>query len=404
MKRLWVVSELYYPEETSTGYYLTEIAEGLAGDFEVKVLCGQPNYFRRGLRAPRHETHNGVDITRCAGTTLNKDVIAFRLINMITLGMSAFVKALFKFKKSDIVLVVTTPPLMPLILAVAARLKGSAFVPLIHDNYPELAIAVKKLGANSLVSRMTRSVNKWLLGSARKIIVVGRDMKILVSEKIKNKKTPIVVIPNWAETDELEPRPRSENTLLKELGLMDRFVILYAGNMGHPNEMESIIECAGRLKDDHRFHFIFLGAGAKRKWLESEVEKKALKNVTLLPPKPRSEQNEFLNACDAGVISLVPGMWGVSMPSRTYNTLAVGKPIIAITETGSELAQVVEEDKVGWVAPPFQPDKLLEAIFQAYEEWDGFEEIRKRARDAAIKRYTLKTALEKYRQELSDCA
>jgi glycosyltransferase involved in cell wall biosynthesis len=96
-------------------------------------------------------------------------------------------------------------------------------------------------------------------------------------------------------------------------------------------------------------------------------------------------------------------MWGVSMPSRTYNTLAVGKPIIAVTETGSELAQVVEEDKVGWVAPPFQPDKLLEAIFKAYEEWDGFEEIRKRARDAAIKRYTLKTALERYREELGDC-
>ena len=98
-KRLWVVSELYYPEETSTGYYLTKIAEGLTGSFEVKVLCGQPNYFKRGVRAPSRETHKDVDIYRCAGTTLDKNVIAFRLVNMLTLGMSVFFKALFNFKK-----------------------------------------------------------------------------------------------------------------------------------------------------------------------------------------------------------------------------------------------------------------------------------------------------------------
>lgn len=263
MKRLWVVSELYYPEETSTGYYLTKIAEGLAGDFEVKVLCGQPNYFKRGVKAPWRETHKGVDIRRCAGTTLNKDVIAFRVVNMITLGLSAFFKALVNFRKNDIVLVVTTPPSMPFILAVASILKRAKYIPLIHDNYPELAIAAKKLRPNSIISRITRSINKWLFSCARKIIVVGRDMRILVSEKVKNKSIPIAVIPNWAETEVLEPRPREENVLLKELGLTERFVILYAGNMGHPNDMESVVDCVDKLKDDERFHFLFLGAGAK---------------------------------------------------------------------------------------------------------------------------------------------
>ena len=85
--RLWVVSELYYPEETSTGYYMTRIAEGLADDFDVKALCGQPNYSARGTRAARHEFHNGVEIFRAAGTTLDKNVIIFRLLNMITLGV-----------------------------------------------------------------------------------------------------------------------------------------------------------------------------------------------------------------------------------------------------------------------------------------------------------------------------
>src|SRR6187551_2601474 len=92
--RLWVVSELYYPEETSTGYYLTRIAEGLAEHRDVKVLCGQPTYSARGTVAPRHEIHKGVEIFRASGTTLDKNVIPFRLLNMVTLGMSIFLKAL----------------------------------------------------------------------------------------------------------------------------------------------------------------------------------------------------------------------------------------------------------------------------------------------------------------------
>src|SRR4030095_5798188 len=96
-QRLWVVTELYYPEETSTGYYLTRIAEGLANDFDVKVICGQPTYSARGPVAREQEVHKGVEIFRAAGTTLDKNVIPFRLLNMITLGMSVFFKGLSKF-------------------------------------------------------------------------------------------------------------------------------------------------------------------------------------------------------------------------------------------------------------------------------------------------------------------
>src|SRR5215217_3504826 len=118
--RLWVVTELYYPEETSTGYYLTRIAEGLSEDFDVKALCGQPTYSARGTIAPKHEIHNGVEIFRVSGTTLDKDVILFRLLNMLTLGLSVFFHALQNFRQGDKVLVVTTPPSMPFVVALAA--------------------------------------------------------------------------------------------------------------------------------------------------------------------------------------------------------------------------------------------------------------------------------------------
>ena len=399
-RTLWIVTELYYPEETSTGYYLTRIAEGLTPDFQVKVLCGQPNYSARGTKAPRHEIHKDVEIFRAAGTTLDKNVIIFRLINMLTLGLSVFFKALRNFKKGERILVVTTPPSLPFITAVAALIKGAGYVLLIHDNYPEILIAARKAKENSLLVDALNFFNRWLYKYASKIIVCGRDMFELVEKKTEGLDISIETIQNWAELENVKPLPRSENPLLKELDIEEKIVFLYAGNMGYPNDIESIIECAAKLKDDRRFCFVFLGAGVKRKWLEREVVEKSLTNVKILAPRPRSEQNVFLNACDVALVTLVKKMRGVSMPSRTYNILAAGKPILAVTETGSEITKVVEEDAVGWTVSPNEPEKLLEKILEIYDSRDDFEEMSRRARNSALEKYSLETAIEKYRTAL----
>ncbi len=399
-KTLWVVSELYYPEETSTGYYLTKIAEGLANDSQVKVLCGQPNYSGRGIRSPKNETHRGVEIFRAWGTTLDKNVIPFRLLNMLTLGLSIFFKALFKFKKGEKILVVTTPPILPFIIAAAARLRGARYVLLIHDNYPEILIAVGKAEENSRLVRILNALNRRLYRKASKIIVVGRDMRELLEEKTAGMNVPLEYIPNWAELEQVSPAPRQSNELLRELGLLDKFVFLYAGNMGHPNDLESLVACASLLAKPSDVHFIFLGAGAKRKWLEKEVRDNKFGNITLLAPRPRREQNIFLNACDVAVVSLVSKMKGVSMPSRTYNILAVGKPILALCETDSEVARVVVEDEVGWVAAPDAPQELARVIDKIREQKAALPSMEKRARDSAVEKYSLETAVRHYRKAL----
>lgn len=399
-RRLWVISEPYYPEETSTGYYLTRIAEGLTGDFDVKVICGQPTYSARGTIAPKHEVHNGVEIFRASGTTLDKNVIPFRLINMVTLGISVLVTALRRFRPGDNVLVVTTPPSMPFVAAVGALTKGASYTLLIHDNYPEILIATKKSKPGSLVVNTMSFFNRWLYKHASKIVVVGRDMRELLARKTEGLDIPIVCIPNWAELDCVEPASKADNRMLGELGLRDKVVFLYAGNMGHPNDLESIVDAALALRDRADLHFIFLGAGVKRKWLQERVSTLGLKNVSILDPRPRTEQNDFLNGCDVAIVSLVENMVGVSMPSRTYNILAAGKPILAVTEQGSELAQVVVEEDVGWIVKPGSAEDLTKTILTILDRPAELGAMGERARDAAISRYSLKAALDKYRGEL----
>ena len=401
LKTLWVVSELYYPEETSTGYYLTRIAEGLADDFKVKVLCGQPNYSARGVKSPKRETHRKVEIFRAWGTTLDKNVIPMRIINMLTLGLAIFWKAFLKFGKNEKVLVVTTPPSLPFITALAAIVRGANYYLLIHDNYPEILIAVGKAKENSLLVKILNFFNRQLYQRAAKIIVVGRDMQELVERKTHGFGVPVEYIPNWAELEQVEPAARRDNPLLKELKLIDKFVFLYAGNMGHPNDLESLLECAENLSDNPKFHFIFLGTGVKRKWLEREVTNKKLPNVTLLSPRPRDEQNIFLNACDVAIVSLVKKMKGVSMPSRTYNILAVGKPILALTEENSEVAKVVSEDGIGWVVPPDDVKTLENTILEIEKNRTLIESMEINARNSALKKYSVETAVKRYLQVLS---
>ncbi|MEP6850439.1 MAG: glycosyltransferase family 4 protein [Acidobacteriota bacterium] len=401
-QRLWVVTEVYYPEQISTGYYLTSIAEGLAPHLDVKVLAGQPNYGSRGLTAPKHEHRKDVEIFRAPSTRLDKNVIPFRVLNMLTLGLSMFFKSLKLFKSGDRVLVVTAPPSLPFTTALAALIKGSSYTLLLHDSYPEILVAVGKAKARSVFVRTVNIFNRWLYKHAAKIIVVGRDMHDLLTAKTAGLDIPIVTIPNWADLEVIIPEYREENTLLAELNIESKFVFMYAGNIGHPTDIETIIEAAEKLQGDDRFHFVFIGSGAKKPWLVDAVGKRELGNVIILDQRPRTDQSVFLNACDIGIISLVPGMLGTAMPSRTYNILAAGKPILALTDEGSELAQVIDEEQVGWHIRPRQPEILVKTILEIFDRKNELAEMGERARAAAEVKYSLADALRAYRGELGN--
>lgn len=399
--RLWILTEVYYPEEISTGYYMTSIAEGLAADRDVTVLTGQPKHMARGVVAPKRETRNGVEIIRTWGTTLSKNIFLFRLINMFTIGLSTFFQSARRFQRGDHVLVVTAPPSLPVTTTLAALMRGASFTLLVQDSYPEILIAVGAIKANSLFANTVNFFNRWVYKYASNIIVMGRDMNELFLKKTAGLDVPIVTIPNWADLETIHPTPRDGNALLDELGISGKFVFMYAGNIGHPTDVETIIESAAKLTDDERFHFVFIGDGAKKKWLVDRVMELQLSNVTILDYRSRAEQIIFLNACDVGLVALIKGMWGTAMPSRTYNIMAAGKPVLALTERDSELARVIDEDGIGIYVEPGDADTLTDAILRLYGSRAKLVKMGNRARAAAVEKYSLGVAVDAYRQAVS---
>lgn len=154
--------------------------------------------------------------------------------------------------------------------------------------------------------------------------------------------------------------------------------------MGRAQGIENLFEAVEILKNEKDVHFLFIGSGAKRSWMDIEICNKELHNVTILDQRPRSDQGNFLNACDIALVSLLPGMTGAGVPSRLYNIMSAGKPIIAVTGYGSEIEFVVREEGIGWFVPAGRPEMLANAMLESCSKPELLLQMGERARSAAV--------------------
>ncbi len=401
-KRLWVFSEVYYPEETGTAYYISKIAEHLAKTRKVSALCVQPSYSKCGVRAPRHEIHNGVEIFRCQSVIPQKRSLLARLVKVASITLSLAWNAFLRVRRGDTILVVTNPPTLPTLAALISMVYRTPYVLLINDMYPEMLIACGLMKEQSLVYRMLRRISRSVSRRAYRIITIGRDMQQKASASRATEITSdVALIPQWADCGQVYPSPRNDNLLLKELGLTNKFIVQYAGNMGYPHGVETIAEVVKTLREDPEIHFLVLGSGVKRQLLE-DLLKSGVKNLSLLQERPRADQQTFLNACDVSIMALVPGMLGLGVPSRTYNLMAAGKPVIALVSDASEIAKVVREEGIGWVVEPGDAKKAVEVIRSAKEHRKQVAEIGMRGRRAAEQKYSPELILSQFDRVLAD--
>ncbi len=394
-----MVSEVFWPEETSTGYFMTGIAEHLSDAFEVSVICGQPKYDRRGERPPSRERHRGVEIHRAAATTLDKNVVAFRIVNVASIAFGLLWTALRQFRAGDVVLVTTNPPVAPFLIMLASRIRGARYALIVHDVYPDNLVAAGIVTPQSLAVRLLNRMNRYVYRGAARIVVLGRDMATLVATKagFRDGMPPVEVIPNWGDIDVVKPEGRDQNAMLERLGLTERFVVQYAGNAGPTHDVESIIEAARALRlSEPDVHFLFLGSGSKWKWLTNVVERESLVNVSLLGPQPRGQQQAFLNACDISISAFVRGMAGVGVPSRMYNVMAAGRPMIAAVDDTSEQARVIHEEQIGWVVKPGDAAGLTAALRAASASRATLGAMGARARQVAEQKYSRARILSMY--------
>ncbi len=354
-KKIWIISEVFYPDETSTAYIMTNIAEALSEDAEVHVLCGPLGY---GELQSSSKGLPGITFHRLNAFNFDKNNIINRLLRLLFLSMGMFFYGLFKINKKDSVFLVTNPALSIPLFSLLKKVKKFNYSILVHDVFPENLIPANIIRSKSnLIYMGLKSVFNWSYRKADKLIVLGRDMADIMSGKTKNK-TEISIIENWADLENIQVSTFEENDLIEELGLRDKIVFLFAGNLGRLQGLSYLMELIKEV-DNNLLHFVFVGNGALLEKLNDFAKTEELNNVTFLGSLPRSKQNVFLNACHFGIVTLEQEVYGLGVPSKTYNILASGRPVFFIGNKKSEVAQMINEFKCGVC---FDKDERAETI------------------------------------------
>jgi colanic acid biosynthesis glycosyl transferase WcaI len=357
-RKLIVVSQHYPPDSSSTAEIVANIAEHLAMEVPVLVLSGTSRSATNESIASKRPT-----VVEIKNWIPAKAALLRRAVAEAVFALRVFCAVLIRARSGDILLTVTAPFTAPYAVVAAARLKRANSILIMHDLYPDALVVAGLLGSHSLPARMIRGANALMFRALNAIVIIGRDTEQHLAHYGDATRGKTCFIPNWA-TLIAGVRPKMSDNPYRQL-CKGRFVVGLSGNLGFTHDPQVVFEAARLLQADPAIHFLLSGWGVgfeKLRVLQSEAK---LPNVTLVERVPEESLEQFLSAADVWIIPYRKNVAGVSIPSRFYNLLAVGRPVVLVSEPEAEAALTVAENDLGWVVTPGRPDELAKALSMA---------------------------------------
>ncbi len=383
---------------------MTDLAESLVEQgVEVTALAGRGRYNGGGESLPVREVYRGVRIERAWTTRYGKGNPLWRLADYLSFYLGASWK-LLTLPRHDIVMALTTPPLIGLVALLVGRLRGMRTVALVQDMYPEVAVALGTLRAGSLFTRVLEWLSRRVLRGADRIVVLGECMRERVTAKLGAEySSRIDVIHNWADGEKIRPLDGEKNPFREEHGLSDSFVVIFSGNLGRVNEFTTVLEAARCLREREDVVFVFIGDGAKAGEIKSYARQHGLGNVRLLPYQSRESLRYSLAAGDAQLVTLAEGLAGLSVPSKTYAVLAAGRPVLFVGDPRSDVARLVLENECGAVTAAGDADGLSRIIATWAANRAHVKRLGAAAREVFERRFERAHAVGAYLQTFNEC-
>ena len=353
--KIVVVSQHYPPDQNTTAAIMSAIANHLALDAPVLVLSGTA-----GSASGRPDRSRQPAVIEVKNWMPGKAALIRRATAEILFVARVFLALLKRLQRGDVALTVTAPFLLPHAVVAAARLKRARSALIMHDLFPDVLVMAGLLKPASVVTKAIRSLNALMFRGLNAVITIGRDTEQLLLRYRGVSPDKIRFIPNWTT---LAPRVRPiepDNPYRRPHAA--RFIVGLSGNLGFTHDPVIVFEAARLLRDDPDIHFLLSGWGIGFERLKEMQSEAGLANVSLVDRVPDENLEAFLSAANLWLIPYRKNVAGVSVPSRFYNLLAMGRPVLIVSERDAEAALTVIEHDIGWVVTPGEASELARTI------------------------------------------
>ena len=398
--RIIFVNRFFYPDHSATSQMLTDLAFQLAADdFDVEVVTSRQRIDEPSASLPPRETVNRVQVHRVWSSRFGRGHFLGRPLDYLSFHFGARWRLRRLCRAGDVLVSKTDPPLLSVTAGRVARQRGAAHCTWLQDLFPEVATA---LGVAGLGGRIGRTLEGWRDRSLREAamnVAIGEGMasRVLAAGVEPGR---VRIIHNWCDGEAVRPRSRESCALRREWGHQGRFVVGYSGNLGLAHEFDTLLRAAIDLADDERFCFLLIGGGRRIGALREAVVSRGLANVVFEDYQPRERLADSLAVADVHLVSLLPELEGLIVPSKIYGVLAAGRPAIHIGAPDGEVARIVGDAGCGAVVGCGDGPGLVKLLRELADDPGRCEAMGVAARRAFERRYSMVLGLDAWRQTL----
>lgn len=388
-----------FPPELASGRLPYEFANELAKrGHKVKVITVFPRklWISKQFSLPKTrffywEKIGNVMVLRCWPQFKGKSLIS-RAIESAVLPFSLFIGGIVAGRKD--VIHCQSPPL--LLAFAACIIKGLTRTPVvlrIQDIHPD---ALVKIGLikNKPSIRVLEILEKFLYSFVDHITVIAEGYRRnILAKGVSSDK--VSLIPNWADVESIRS-VANFNNFRQDSGFADKFLVTYAGTMSWPQDLETVVDSAQRLRNQKDIQFLLVGEGIKKKSLQDRSRTLNLKNVRFLGLQPREKYLQILQASDVCLVSLKKSFDSPSFPSKALEIMACSRPIIANVPLKGDISTIIQDSKCGLVVEPENANALSQAILDLHNDQIRSKELGENGRQYLEEHFSLALCISRY--------
>ena len=362
MKKIFLISEFILPTQNTTGYLFHKLHKNLKQQYggNLKIIVKEDS------------VHKIEDAILVADVNLNKKKLVQRLFFELVISLKFLIKILKHVGKGEVVFTGTTPIFLLPVIYIAKKIKKFKWILLVHDVFPENLVAAEVLKPNNFFYKILKFLFDKFYAEADKLIVIGKDMKELIDEKVGISDS--IIIQNWIDHYDIEVQGKRNNSILNKMGWeREQPVFYFFGNIGRVQGIKNIMQALELLLPDQRPKVLFIGGGAYENELKDQITHLNDKNIQYIGSLDPSKKSDGLNAGDIAIVTLAEGMYGLGVPSKAYYSMAADKPLLAIMEERTEVAEMIHKHSIGWTVTAGDPRALANLFLKISQNFNTNE-------------------------------